>query len=229
MAYTNNASQIVYDLICEKIRNQEWKPNDKIWTEQKLSTVLGVSRVAVREAVEKLVNSSILRKIQGSGTYVNETKIISFTTPPTYNMSITDIIDVLKFRSTFEPGNVKFFIENATDKDIAQLEAVVKKMRYHHKEKDQFFMYDVKFHNQIAKGTKNPIIIKITDFLGDLMSTHLHIMTDYIGPEIGLEYHDLILSFIKKGDDETASILMKRHLEEAIEEIDKVAKMRGEL
>ena len=70
MAYPNNATQMVYDLICDKIKSREWMPNDKIWTEQELSQALNVSRVAVRQAVDRLFEISVLKRGQGSGTYV---------------------------------------------------------------------------------------------------------------------------------------------------------------
>lgn len=66
MAYQNNATQMVYDLICDKIKSREWMPNDKIWTEQELSQALNVSRVAVRQAVDRLVEISVLKRVQGS-------------------------------------------------------------------------------------------------------------------------------------------------------------------
>ena len=63
--YKNQASEIAYDYIVDQIRSGIWKPGDKIATEVQLVESIGVSRVAVREAIERLVTMSVLNKVRG--------------------------------------------------------------------------------------------------------------------------------------------------------------------
>lgn len=109
MAYQNNATQMVYDLICDKIKSREWMPNDKIWTEQELSQALNVSRVAVRQAVDRLVEISVLKRVQGSGTYVEHYDPIQLIAIPMCALSSEDLLHIIRFRSNFDSGNVLFF------------------------------------------------------------------------------------------------------------------------
>ena len=72
MSYMSNASQRVSEYVIEKLESEEWKPGMRIDTEESMCKNLHVSRVAVRQGVEKLSSLGVLRKIQGSGTYVNK-------------------------------------------------------------------------------------------------------------------------------------------------------------
>ncbi|MEI8199615.1 MAG: FCD domain-containing protein [Eubacteriales bacterium] len=221
MAYQNNATKIVYDFICEKIRSKEWKPNDRIWTEQKLSQDLGISRVAVRQAIDKLVTLSVVRKVQGSGTYVLDTNLIALLTVPTYTLTDSDLYNIIRFRIQFDSSNVVYFLESATAEDIADLDRCYQKMLESINDPEKFFLYDFEFHRIIAEGTKNPFILKINNFVADYLIKHQQYLYQFLGPHIALEYHPLILKYIKEGDAQLASLFMRRHLEITAEEIKK--------
>ena len=221
MAYQSNATKTVYDFICEKIQNKEWKPNDRIWTEQQLSQNLGISRVAVRQAIDKLVTLSVLRKVQGSGTYVMDSDPISLLTVPTYTLTDGDLYNIIQFRIQFDSSNVVYFLENATAEDLAELERCYHNMEKSIEDPEKFFLYDFEFHRIIAQGTKNPFILKINNFVADYLIKHQQYLYKFLGPQIALEYHPLILKYIKEGDAQLASLFMRRHLETTADEIKK--------
>jgi len=219
MAYQNNATQMVYDAICDNIKKKKWLQGDKIWTEQELSKQLNVSRIAVRQAIDKLVAISVLRKVQGSGTYVEKHDAVSFFTSPVYSMSVEDLLQLILFRMNFESGNVSFFVENAKDSDIAELEQNYKKMCAAQDDREEFALCDFEFHQIIANGTLNSFIIQINNFMSDMLREHQHFLNRLIGPEIGIEYHGLILKYIKERDTEVSSLLMKKHISVTAERI----------
>ena len=64
MSYNHNASQKVSDFITQNILSGEWKSGDKIWSENEFCSYLGVSRIAVRDAIANLTAISVLRKVQ---------------------------------------------------------------------------------------------------------------------------------------------------------------------
>jgi DNA-binding FadR family transcriptional regulator len=128
MAYQNNATNIVYEYVCDRIRNGKWKVGERISTEQELCTTLKVSRIAVRQAIEKLSTQSVLRKVQGSGTYVIECDPIVFVRVPVHDLTPQDLLDIYQFRVGFESANVRFFIQNATEHDFTELKKTHSKM-----------------------------------------------------------------------------------------------------
>jgi GntR family transcriptional regulator len=57
------------------IYSREWEANNAIPSEQVLSRMYDVSRMTVRSVITKLVNEGLLRRVQGKGTFVVESKI----------------------------------------------------------------------------------------------------------------------------------------------------------
>lgn len=55
-----------------KIQSGEWKPEDKIDSENQLMEIFHVSRNTVKKAIEELVQEGRLYRIQGKGTFVSK-------------------------------------------------------------------------------------------------------------------------------------------------------------
>ena len=72
-----------------------------------------------------------MEKKRGSGTFVADIDIskILKNIIPLMTLTRVDIMEVLKFRLYFEPGNVREFMKYCTAKDVDQLETVYQKMR----------------------------------------------------------------------------------------------------
>ena len=71
-------SDAVYNQMMDMITRGQWKSGERIPSEPELSQLFGVSRVTVREAVQKLVSLSLVECRQGEGTYVCDTKSSTF-------------------------------------------------------------------------------------------------------------------------------------------------------
>lgn len=56
--------------LAAKIQAGEWKPEDKIDSENQLMTTFGVSRNTAKKAIEELVQEGKLYRVQGKGTFV---------------------------------------------------------------------------------------------------------------------------------------------------------------
>lgn len=222
MTYINQASDKVYDYIVEKIKTREWLPEMKIYTEAQLCEELNVSRVAVRQAIEKLVALSILRKVQGSGTYVESFENTSLLGLPFYANTKNNVINVLEFRKMFDSYNVELFIKKADAEDIKALEKNYKDMKSAVDNVAKFRRLDNEFHNIIAKGTKNPIIIQISNLFTDVFANHQLASYYKLGPENAIEHHGLILEAVKNRSSELASIYSRIHIETSLNHLEKL-------
>jgi DNA-binding FadR family transcriptional regulator len=218
MENKNSPSEKVYDFIMEKIKSRAWSSNDKIMTENELCQELDVSRVAVRQAVSKLVGIGLLNQKQGAGTFVNSMEEISIVNPLMSMFLLGDhyILSILEFRKYFEYGNVRMFMEAHDEEDMRKLEYYYNEMTDNVNNTEKFYLADFNFHNTIAQGTKNPIVIKINEILIEILKSHQAALYKNIGPEIGLEYHADILKAIRANDGKIASLFMKRHIEAAL-------------
>jgi len=64
--------QIIIDYIISKLDNSEWKPCDRLPSENQLAEELNVSRVTVRDALIYLSTNDYIVKVNNSGHFVNE-------------------------------------------------------------------------------------------------------------------------------------------------------------
>lgn len=216
MAYQNNATDMVFDFITNKIRQDEWRPNMKIWSEQKLCDHLQVSRIAVRQAIEKFTTMNVLRKKQGAGTFINDIKDISLMGLTFVSFDISAVNHLLEFRKILEPSSIQLFIERATDEDIGKLEESFVKMKECQNDSKEYYHYDYQFHSIIANGTKNPYIIKVYEIFKEYFEMHQQILTDSVGPSSGIYWHDQILHFIKEKNTELAVAFSRQHVEHSM-------------
>jgi GntR family transcriptional regulator len=65
----------IADDIKNKIAKGEYQPGTKIPSERKLCTVYDVSRMTIRQAINKLVIDGYVYSVKGSGTFIAEKKI----------------------------------------------------------------------------------------------------------------------------------------------------------
>ncbi len=63
------------NLLMDRIREGYWKPGEQLPTEDQLVTQLGVSKTTVRQALRDLTEAGLVRREQGRGTFVANSKI----------------------------------------------------------------------------------------------------------------------------------------------------------
>lgn len=68
-----------------KVESNEFKPGDKLFSENQLSSMFSMSRQTIRHGIAKLEQEGIVKSIQGSGTYITN-KVNS--RPKTLNVAV---------------------------------------------------------------------------------------------------------------------------------------------
>ena len=221
MSYSAQASNLVFKDITEHISSGQWAPGMKIETEEQLCSRLGVSRIAVRQAIEKLSALSVLRKVQGSGTYVNSFKDASLLGMIYYPPTRETMRTVLEFRRMFDSYNAQLFVQYASPEELAELEENYRMMSSLRDEPKAFQEYESSFHYLIAAGTHNVIIQQISMMLTELLAWHQALQYDNIGPDNSIIWHGRILDAIREGDGELASLCTRIHIDKSIEYIER--------
>lgn len=211
-----------YDYVVAQIKSGRWNPGDQIMTEMELCEELNVSRIAVREALGQCSALGILEKRKGSGTYVCEINICNILNNivPLMTLNHPDLMDVLKFRLYFETGNVVEFAQRCQPEELAELEETYEQMKSHRADSGDFYTADYKFHEIIARGTRNPIVIAVNQMLTGVLLSSQEITNFVVGPEIGLKFHKDIISALKNRDAEMAALIMTRHIEATIKAVE---------
>lgn len=222
-------SEKVFVYLKDKITNGEWKENERITPEIALAVELEVSRNSVREAIEKMVGLGILEKMKGKGTFIKKRDCgLSFNEFLRDSVMLkSDYLEILEFRKGFEIRSVELFIENADIKDLNELQECYENMLKNKEDGNRFSYYDAMFHNTVAKGTKNSIIIKISEILSNLMVQHQKSLNDILGYQKGINEHKLILDAIKNKDKELAILYCKRHIERTEEDVQQLTRVKN--
>ncbi len=216
-------SDKVYNYIEEKILKGIWKAGDKITPELTLVKELEVSRMSVREAIEKMVALGVLSKTRGGGTYVNKVTSSTYmnTLLPLLTMNQISYLEILEFRLATDVLAVERFIDFANEEYVSQLEGIHQCMIETKGNEENFFEYDMAFHRTIAEGASNDILQKTTKMLFDITEhftkNHHYLLTI----EKCIEEHGKIYEAIINKDKELAKLYTIRHLERTIVELKK--------
>ncbi|GIM29402.1 GntR family transcriptional regulator [Clostridium polyendosporum] len=218
---TGRTSDKVFNEIKDKIISGEWTKGTKIMSEPQLVKELGVSRVSVREAIEKMVALSILSKRQGEGTFVNELSAPVYLNSllPMITLDITDYLDILEFRLMIEVESARFCAIRCDDSIIIELEECYHEMINFKDDMDKFTAKDLDFHIKIAQGSGNPLVVKVYEILRDLLSYHQKSLYKSLGPLGGIREHKQILDALKNRDSELTAIFIRRHIERTIRDL----------
>jgi GntR family transcriptional regulator len=62
-------------VLLQKLRSGEWKPNQRLPTEDELGIQFGVSKATVRQSLRDLAQAGFVRREQGRGTFVADQRV----------------------------------------------------------------------------------------------------------------------------------------------------------
>jgi Transcriptional regulators len=213
-------ADLVIGTLRQRIQAGEYGASGKLPTEAQLTTIFGVSRTVVREAIAALAADGLVQSRQGAGVFVMTQASSAFSSigGETSN-KISVAINVLEVRMGIE-------IESA---GLAALRRSASQEAAIHEAWNEFGRLlklgnptgktDFAFHRAIAAATNNPFYIEVLDALGsrtipcDVASpwgTESVLTYEY---QAGLhEEHGRILEAISRQDATLAREAMRDHL-----------------
>jgi GntR family transcriptional repressor for pyruvate dehydrogenase complex len=216
-----NISDQVYEQLREQLISGVWKQGEKIPSENELAALFGVSRVTIRQALSRLNTLGLLETKLGEGTFVKELK------PGIYMKEIIPYVylnneserEVLEFRLVIEVETARIAASKITDEEILLLEKSLKKMLKNKGDIEKYVEEDLNFHMIIAKSTKNSLVIEVNNIVRNIIRRMIRTATEKIGHEVGLKYHRLLIEAFRKRDADTASDMMREHLQQVLERL----------
>lgn len=211
-----NIGEQVYHQMKNQILNGEWKPGDKIPSENQLMTLFGVSRGTVRQVVQKLGGEGLIVTRHGEGSFVQTTGLDSYfqTSIPLFSIGEAEMEKIFEFRRVFESGVAELAAIKATDEQIHRMEENIQRMNQQVGTLTQFVHTDLDFHMLVSECTQNTLAIQIYNSYEGLLGPSILNMTKVIGGGNGMKYHALILDAIRKHDPEEARAVMREHMDD---------------
>jgi DNA-binding FadR family transcriptional regulator len=212
-------SEIIVDQIRLLMRQGQLKPGDRLPPERDLCERFGVSRVTVREALRMLESSGLVEIRVGArgGAFVTapSSDRVGEGLADLLTLSVISAADVTEVRMILEAGIVPLVCERATEEDLAELEAVCQRSEAALAAGDYSMDMSLEFHIRVAQSTHNPaIVMLIESFRGPILMSlqQAHEAAPEMGG-LGTREHEQFIEAVRRRDADTASKIMREHLE----------------
>ena len=196
------------------LKTARMKPDERLPAERDLATKFCVSRAEVRKALAVLEEEGLIHRHVGRGTFVSrkagtalmEKDIAARTSP----------LAAMQARYSIEPELARLAALNATAAQIAEMRALTLDMRQA-ETWDIYANLDWRFHNLIAEGTGNVLLMEIQRLLNDVRRYVVwsNLEKQVAGPPAdyhSFEEHENIVDAIEQRDSAGAMQAMLNHL-----------------
>lgn len=211
-----SVSEQVYEQLKNNLINGAWKVGEKIPSENELASMLGTSRMTVRQALSRLNTLGLIETRLGEGSFVCELKpgfYLKEMIPYTY-LGWESIREILDFRVVIEVGTASLAVDRITDEQIEQLEETYRKMKENIDNVEIYSREDIKFHCLIAEFTGNSLIIQLQEIIKDITTSFIYQVTSEMGADNGIKYHREIIDAFKDKDKDRVEQMVRQHLME---------------
>lgn len=223
---TLTATERVIDYIKENILNGNFKINSKLPSERKIAEEFNISRIPVRQAVEKLCEEGILKNVPYSSPIIQGFKKISLfdDSKPFNEEDIQEFyVEALRARQLIESEAAKSAAINATEDEIEAIRtAYFKSIDELHK----LYMgllkecnnADLQFHQEIIKASHSPLFIQYYKLISKTIFSNQFFGFKYrTSLKNMIEDHEKIMNSIEQRDGDLAYNAMYNHLEDVIQ------------
>ena len=209
-----------FNQLLKMITNGVCKAGDKLPSESELTEILGVSRISVREAIQKLNALGLIDTYRGKGTYVRNITVANYMTPLMPMIICADKSDLLKLiecRKVIEPAIVAVAVDAATDADIESLEQIIERMSNDKNSLIDFSRYSKLFLLELANASHNPYLTQIYQFLVESIDKALKGVISQEGIGCNIAYTTDLLNSLRERDKAT----MEKHIVTLWENVEK--------
>lgn len=207
---TRTLSDEVADRLRNAIRSGSIPAGSRL-IEQELAEQLGVSRVPVREAIQKLVDEGIVRKAAHRGAYV-------------YLPNRREIDEISSLRVVLECFVVERVVHNWNAAHEAALRHIVAEMHLGMQEGNYQRVYeqDYAFHHMLWEIADHSILLEIVSSLRMRVSRFIYVATSALPKERAnrhVDSHAELIDILQRGDVAAAQTEITQHILAAKERI----------
>lgn len=213
---TKPKKKSVADTVADTLRRAicagEYRPGDRLPSENQLCAQLGVSRVSVRAALVQLGTLGLVESRQGEGTFVCRAPagapIVQML--PFAALTRLDRVNVMEFRRIVEVESAGLAADRA-DADMVRRMYKASEAMAAASDPDEIAAHDMAFHRLIAEATRNEILIRVFDVLGQTYLALLAGNVRTLGAR-GAQAHRRITEAIELRQPDEARRAMLDHL-----------------
>lgn len=200
----------IFDYIRRKILSGEWKPGEKLPSEAELASILGVSRMSVRSALQRSNAIGFTETRVGDGTYVVDFSMQTyFQTLYDFKVLEPDYQQINEFRMVIHLGSMRLAFLRGDDfsDTIADLEKINESMDRSLEAGDyqSFADADYRFHKRICAMSKNSFMDLLYEaisppFFEVARSNVNRSISSHNSSKLVIQYHREILDGLRQRD-----------------------------
>jgi len=211
--------RLVVDTLYAQIQSGHSPPDSRLPSERALAAKLGVSRNTVREALDVLEHRAMIRRRQGSGSFVTDRSSRREPPVPGSLGERTSPLDHLIVRSIIEPEMIRLAVMNMTPRELEALARIVVRIEAVRTDIDDFTRCEEEFYRNIAKATRNPLLEACYELTIEVcrQSFRTALMRKHLTPDRIQDYQtrfNSLFNAIATRDVEAAVEITKLHLVE---------------
>ena len=205
------------ELFRSQVATGRWPVGSKIPTEPELAEWTGAGRNTVREAISSLVQTGILRREQGRGTFVVSTSDLRSSV--SRRAAVTSRRDSLELRLALDAASARIAALRRTEADAERLVELLDDRRRAWADGDahERVRADSALHRAVVAATRNALLQDVYQGLIDVFEeVQLHDVTggtDHLG-----QLHADLVEAIVDGSPERAAATMSTLLQPMIDE-----------
>jgi len=164
-----NLTEQITEKLRARLENGDFKPGDRLPTEQVLISTLGVSRTVVREAIAALRADGLVEARQGAGVFATNKPENPFgLSLLAGNLGrISAIIEVLELRAALESEAAALAAERSSPAETAKIRERYDDIGRAISGGGSAENQDFEFHLAIAEATRNRHFVEFFRFLGE--------------------------------------------------------------
>ncbi|KLU63792.1 HTH-type transcriptional regulator LutR [Desulfosporosinus acididurans] len=201
-------------------------PGDRLMGEREMAGELGVSRTTLREALRTMELLGLVEIKPGGGTFIRDVQLDYVINPLALALSVepTRLDELWEIRITLEAECARLAAERASEESLRWIAHALKDMQIEHHDLDAYAKADMRFHYMVAQASQNTLMNRLLQTL----VVHIFELIKRTGPlrfshDIGglrtVREHVAIYEAISRHDSGEAQNLMRKHLEEARNEL----------
>ncbi len=191
------------DRLLDMVISRGLSPGDRLPPERELVGSLGVSRTVVREALNLLEARGLISIEHGRGAVVSggSTRAVRDTLGLLLRVRPKSLWELLEIRGILEVEISGLAAERATEDDLRGMEAQLDRMEKSLEVPEGYVDADVEFHAQLARSTRNEVLLTMLDPVVDLLQASREVSASRPGSAgRALREHKEILERVRAGD-----------------------------
>jgi DNA-binding FadR family transcriptional regulator len=187
--------------IREAIVSGRWPVGERIPTESELVSEFGVGRNTIREALQSLVHTGLLRREQGRGTFVISNSELASTLERQLGGGTRR--HYLELRLALDSTAASLAAQNRSDAEVEDLRALraARVTAWSIDDPARRAQADIDLHNAIVAATHNPLYVTLYASMIDVFTTHMRDDENEDEAAAHLSHHELVEAIADRDAD----------------------------